>query len=155
MSSLPQKQGCLGARLQQGFAAVAAIFLVVLLAALGSFMVSFSNTQQVTSAQDVTGSRAYWAARAGLEWAAVAVPPAPSLCPSTVLAAIGAAPPAFTPVVPSPLDGFLLVVRCAKNTYTDGGTTRTIFRFESTARSAGAVGSIGYTERSISASMEQ
>ena len=53
---------------QRGFAAIAAIFLLVVLAALGSFMLSFSNTQQLTSAQDVLGTRAYWAARAGLEW---------------------------------------------------------------------------------------
>ena len=40
---------------QKGFAAVAAVFLVVGLAALGAFMVSLSNTQQVTSAQDTMG----------------------------------------------------------------------------------------------------
>lgn len=55
-------------RPQQGFAAIAAIFLVVILAALGAFMLTFSNTQQLASAQDLQGSRAYWAARAGLEW---------------------------------------------------------------------------------------
>lgn len=55
-------------RHQVGFAAIAAIFLVVVLAALGAFMVTFSNTQQLTSAQDLQGTRAYWAARAGLEW---------------------------------------------------------------------------------------
>ena len=53
---------------QHGFAVIAAIFLVVVLAALGGFMVTFSNTQQLTSAQDLQGSRAYWAARAGLGW---------------------------------------------------------------------------------------
>ena len=47
-----------------GFAAIAAVFLVLVLAALGAFMVSFSNTQQLNSARDVQGSRAYWAARA-------------------------------------------------------------------------------------------
>ncbi len=53
---------------QSGFAAIAAIFVLVVLAALGAFMVTSSNTQQLTSALDVQGSRAYWAARAGLEW---------------------------------------------------------------------------------------
>jgi len=43
---------------QHGFAAIAAIFLVVVLAALGAFMVTYSNTQQLTSAQDIQGSRA-------------------------------------------------------------------------------------------------
>ena len=58
---------------QTGFAAIAAIFLVVVLAALGGFMMIFSNTQQLTSAQDFQGSRAYWAARGGLEWAIASV----------------------------------------------------------------------------------
>ena len=53
---------------QRGFAAIAAIFLLVTLAALGGYMLTFSNTQQLTFAQDVQGARAYWAASAGLEW---------------------------------------------------------------------------------------
>ena len=65
---------------QRGFAAIAAIFLVVVLAALGGFMLTFSNTQQLTSAQDVQGSRAYWAARAGLEWG---IASATASCPHT------------------------------------------------------------------------
>src|SRR5450830_1394703 len=68
---------------QRGFAAISAIFLVVILAALGAFMLTFSNTQQLTSAQDLQGTRAYWAARAGLEWGigSVASPVPPPACP--------------------------------------------------------------------------
>jgi Tfp pilus assembly protein PilX len=58
---------------QHGFAAIAAIFLVLVLAAFGAFMVSFSNTQHLNTARDVQGSRAYWAARAGLEWGVAGV----------------------------------------------------------------------------------
>jgi len=46
----------------------AAVLLVVGLAALGAFMVAMSITQQLTSAQDVQGIKALWAALAGLEW---------------------------------------------------------------------------------------
>jgi len=52
-----------------GFAIVTAIFLIVVLAALGVGMLVFSRAQQASSAYDVQGSRAYQAARAGLEWA--------------------------------------------------------------------------------------
>lgn len=51
----------------RGFAIVSAIFILVVLAALGAFVVSVSTTQQVGSALDVQGVRAYQAARAGLE----------------------------------------------------------------------------------------
>lgn len=51
-----------------GFAIVSAIFILVVLAALGAFIVSISGSQQIGSALDVEGVRAYQAARAGLEW---------------------------------------------------------------------------------------
>jgi MSHA biogenesis protein MshP len=53
----------------RGFAIVSAIFLIVVLAALGVGMLVFSRAQQSASANDVQGSRAYQAARAGIEWA--------------------------------------------------------------------------------------
>lgn len=52
----------------RGFAIVSAIFILVVLAALGAFMVSVSTSQQIGSALDVQGVRAYQAARAGIEW---------------------------------------------------------------------------------------
>lgn len=140
-------------RRQQGFAAVAAIFLVVLLAALGAFMVSFSNTQHLNSARDLQGSRAYWAARAGLEWGIVAIPANPTLCPNVTATQVAAAS------IPSPLDGFSITIMCSKNTYaeqsaTSGLATVTIYRIDAQA-SAGTAGSVSYVERSISISLEQ
>lgn len=57
-----------GSRLQRGFTIVAAIFLLVVLAALGAFIVAVSTTSSISSALDVQGARAYQAARAGVEW---------------------------------------------------------------------------------------
>lgn len=134
---------------QHGFAAIVAIFLVVVLAALGGFMLTFSNTQQLTSAQDLQGTRAYWAARAGLEWGigsvagSVAVPPD---CP------------AASKVLPTAFDGGLTVtVTCSRADYTEAAAApnRFIYQFTAVARSAGAPGSVGYIERSVSASMER
>ena len=129
-----------------GFAAIAAIFLVVGLAALGAFMVSFSNTQQLTSAQDVQGSRAYWAARGGLEWGiSRALIPVSSCVASTVFV----------------LDNFTVTVKCTASTYTDLGKTPSvppktkISKIDATAQSTGLPGSVGYIERSVSTSLEQ
>lgn len=52
----------------RGFAIVSAIFILVVLAALGTFIVNVSTSQQIGSALDVQGVRAYQAARAGIEW---------------------------------------------------------------------------------------
>ena len=138
-------------RPQRGFAAIAAIFLVVVLAALGGFMLTFSNTQQLTSAQDVQSSRAYWAAQAGLEWAIAGVV-ATAPVPPEVL------PQATCPVPdpPASVDGFTLGIECSWRDYSEAGATIRIFQFTSVAKSADAVvGSVGFIERSLSATMEK
>lgn len=126
---------------QRGFAAITAVFLVVVLAALGAFMLTFSNTQQLTSAQDVQGSRAYWAARAGLAWAVGSVVVSSAACP--------------LPPTPFVVDGFTLTVTCDRQTYSEGANTVVVFQLSSTAKLGDNVGSIGYIERSVSASTEQ
>lgn len=124
---------------QAGFAAVAAIFLVVVLAALGAFMVSISNSQQISSAQDVQGTRAYWAAQGGLEWAVTAANPT-STCP--------ASPTALS------LDGFAVSVTCSANTFAEAGKTVTILTLRAVA-SSGTLGTLTYVERSASAGLEK
>lgn len=57
-------------RRQRGFGLATAIFLIVVLAALGAFLVTVSGLQQTSSALDLQGSKAYQAARAGIEWGA-------------------------------------------------------------------------------------
>ena len=123
---------------QLGFAIVSAIFLLVALAALGAFMVSFSNTQQLTSAQDVQGSRAYWAARGGVQWV------------TSEIVTTGACPA----VQPAFADGFAVFVSCTPNTYVEGVTTRTIFWVTATATAGGVVGDRLYVERQIQVFVE-
>lgn len=127
---------------QQGFAAIAAIFLVVVLAALGGFMLTFSNTQQLTSAQDIQGTRAYWAARAGLEWALADIPATPAHCVAPVVAP------------PTPIEGFAITISCTPNTYTESGRSVIVYSMTVVAR-MGTAGTVGFIERSLSASMEQ
>jgi MSHA biogenesis protein MshP len=127
-------------RHERGFAAVAALFVLVVLAALGAFMVSISSSQQVNSARDVQGSRAYWAARAGLEWAVGSLSAAPAACP--------------TPPGPFTVEGFTVAITCTRNTYDEAGSTRVIYSLGSRASAGGATGGLGFVERSVSASVE-
>ncbi|MES2161579.1 MAG: agglutinin biogenesis protein MshP [Pseudomonadota bacterium] len=55
-------------RVAAGFSIVTALFLVVVLAALGVAMLSLTGAQQTSSALDLLGARAYEAARAGVEY---------------------------------------------------------------------------------------
>lgn len=55
-------------RRASGFSIVTAIFILVVFALLAVAMVSLQTVHQQSSALDVQGSRAYQAARAGIEW---------------------------------------------------------------------------------------
>jgi MSHA biogenesis protein MshP len=125
----------------RGFAAIAAVFLVVGLAALGAFLVSISNTQQITSTQDLQGTRAYWAARAGLEWGMTAAN-ATAACGTTTL------------TIPATAPNFTVVVTCTSQPYTEGVLPFNIFQITALATS-GTLGNVGYIERSVSASLER
>ena len=136
---------------QHGFAAISAIFLIVVVGALGAVMLTVSNTQQLTSAKDVQGTRAYWAAQGGLEWAIASVvvsPPADAATTSLVVC----------PTSPRPerLDGFALVVSCTALTYVEADGNVNILQLTSIASTPGNTpGSLGYVERSVSAAIER
>ncbi|MBP6850620.1 MAG: hypothetical protein KA164_03400 [Rhodoferax sp.] len=123
-----------------GFATIVALFLLVVLAALGAFMVSISTSQQVGSAQDVQGTRAYWAARAGLEWGIGSLTASPGACP--------------TPPAPFTVEGFTLSVSCSSASFDEGGTARVVYSLTSRASLGGAAGSLAFVERSVSAAVE-
>ena len=68
-----------------GFALPSAIFLIVVLAALGAIAVTVSGLQHTSSARDVMGTKAYQAARSGIEWGAYKVlqQGSPGVCPAS------------------------------------------------------------------------
>jgi len=55
---------------QGGFSLVTAIFVIVVLAALGAYLVTVGSTQQTATALQIQGVRAYFAALSAREWAA-------------------------------------------------------------------------------------
>jgi len=125
---------------QRGFSLVTAIFLLVILAMLGAFMIKLSTTQNITSAQDYQGSQAFRAARAGMEWGLASIK------------TLGTCPPTATTTMA--LGSYSVAVTYKCNPYDEGGNTRNIFWLESTAITGGSVGSIGYIERTVNAFVE-
>lgn len=135
---------------ESGFVLPTAIFLLVVLAALGSYMVSLSRTSQISSALDIQGGRAYQAARAGIEWAAWQVvdpqnlQASPTPCPTS--------PTALT--LTGTLAAFTVNVSCTQTLAADGADTIAIYQVTSTA-TAGAAGEMDYVERQIQASFSK
>ena len=154
-----------------GFALVAAIFLLTVLAALGAFIVSISTNQQMSSAMDVEGERAYQAARSGIEWGVyqVQATPAYNFSYGTPPVAVGSANPnsrvcpasptsfAFPATAPT-LSAFTVTVQCTA--YPD--TTYhgpTVYQLIATACNQPAAGACpnaspgqGYIERQVQVS---
>ncbi|PPC92618.1 MAG: hypothetical protein CTY35_12265 [Methylotenera sp.] len=130
----------------RGFLLPAAIFLLVILAALGAYALNISSTQQATSKQDIQGSRAYQAARAGLEWAIFQV-----LAPGTANLVNCPTPTTLT------IEGFTVNVTCTQSVdYNEQGTDRTIRLFEITSRASfGVAGTIDYSERQLQATVSK
>lgn len=122
---------------QHGFSLVAAIFLLVILSAMGAFMIQINATQQTTSALSVLGSRAYLAARSGIDYAAHQ-----ALNGSCVNQTLN-----FTEGV---LAGFSAELSCSDSSYTESGATVHVYSLQSQA-SSGSYGSPYFVSRTVEA----
>ncbi len=123
----------------RGFAMVAAIILLVILGLLGGLIVSLSTSQQISAVRDLLGSRAYYAARAGIEWGTYQAVQASS-CPLTapLPAAVAAT-------------GFSVQVTCAlSGPYDEAGVAVTLYQITATA-TTGTLGTHTYVERQLQA----
>lgn len=142
--------------LQQGSVIVTAIFLLVVLSALGAFMVTMSTTQNVAASQDIQGGKAYQAARAGAEWGVYQIWQNNGGAYATACRA-GSTTQAL-PALAGMLTGFAVNVNCVATSYTEGPRTAAnplwIYQLTSTA-TMGAVGSTGYVDRQVRLSVEK
>lgn len=134
---------------QAGFSLVTAIFLVVVLAGLGVFIASVSMMQHTSSALDVEGSRAYQAARAGVEW---------GLYRQLQSGSCVAAPTSFSFPAASQLNRFTVTVTCAATVYAGATPAITTRRITATAcnqplaaepKCPGSAGATDYIERQL------
>ncbi len=135
---------------QHGFSIITAIFLLVVLAGLGAAMVTLSTSQNQSSAMDVMGSRAYQAARAGIEWAAYQIINNPT--PST---AASCAQTFAQGSLGGTLSPFAVTVTCSKISSAVTGDSLNYFYYVSavacTASTCpGTPSDANYIERSIS-----
>ena len=140
----------MGRRVQKGFSLVTAIFLLVVLAALGAAMMTFFTSQQQSSALDVLGSRAYHASRTGIEWGAY-----------QILRNNGGCAAASQTLSAGTLAGTLSVfdiqVACTATAHSEVTATNgniTVFSITSTA-TRGAAGQADFVERQLQVTIGQ
>jgi MSHA biogenesis protein MshP len=142
--------GTLNSKRESGFSLVSAIFLLVVIAALGTFAVTLSTTQNQSQAMDVMGARAYQAALAGVEWAAFNVAASPASAPAAWTGCTAGA----TVVVGGNLAAFSPVtVNCSASSSVEGASTIWVYDVSTVARTAGTAGNTNYVEQVATAKL--
>ncbi len=103
------------ARRRGGFALVAALAVLVLLASIGSMMLRLTGVQQARSSMSILGARAHLAARSGIEWGLHRA------------VGVGGCPAASTALVldEGALAGFRVEITCSATRHVEGTRTRT------------------------------
>ena len=146
---------------QRGFSIITGVFLMVVLALLGAYMLSVTGMQQSSSQLDIQGARAYQAARAGVDWGAWQVldpnnaigTPALPTCPAS---------PTNLSALSGSLSAFTVTVTCTATSTTEGNRNVGAYLIVATAcnqPSAGncpnAAPSAGYLERQMQATLSK
>lgn len=108
------------ARRADGFAAITAVFILVVLGALGTVLVTVFSAQQRGAAFDALGMQAYQAARAGIEFGSYQALEASS-CVDTAIA------------MPGRLSAFNVRVQCSSTNHGEGGATVRVYEITATA----------------------
>lgn len=130
--------------LQRGASLIAAVFLLLLFAALAAYMLWFGSVQQRSSALDVAGARALQAARAGIEWGVYRLQREHACAASESI-----------PLAGSTLSAFTVSVTCVRSVDTNElGVPVRLYRLEATACNAppcpSAAPDDAYAERVVS-----
>jgi len=137
---------------QRGFSLISGIFLLVVIAALGTFAVTLSTTQNQSQAQDVLGSRAYQAARAGIEWAAFNVNQQIASAPAAWNGCTQGATPLGT--LNGNLSVYTVTVNCSAASFVEGTSWIWIYDVSAVAKTTGSSpASPNYTERQVNVKM--
>lgn len=121
---------------QGGFSLVPALFLLVVLAALGIVAVRLAGVQQQTVVLAMQSGRAYAAARSGVEWSAYQALSNASCTAATIN------------LIEGGLAGFTVETNCSSTSHTEGPNTVNVFVIDAFAWS-GSYGSPDYVSRRI------
>lgn len=148
-------------RTQGGFAVMAAVFILVVLAGLAAYVLSISSAQQASLALDLQGGRALQVARSGMDWGIARVISNPEVFGTqNCRTAAGAGPVNLTSGPGGDFEGqagITVSVSCKAAQFQDGAL---MYRYDITATAcseplAGACPNTGtpgpdYVERSLS-----
>lgn len=124
---------------QGGFTLIAALFLLVVVASLGGYMVRLATVQHSSSSLSAQHVRALYAAVSGLEWVAYELRSSPGGCPSV--------PTTFN------VEGFTVsLAACSQTTVSEAGGSYNLYDVTVDA-SRGVFGDQDFVSRSLRATV--
>ena len=118
---------------ERGFTLIVALFILLGLAVLGSYLLSMTTVQSMNSALAVRGARGYQAANSGIEWGIARV-------------VAGGCDAGNSFAVPG--TGFTVTVSCQRQGFSEGGNTYHVYRLAALAE-AGTYGNEDYVSRRL------
>src|SRR3989344_1342749 len=145
MTRFPPNRG----KHERGFALVAAVFIVVVLAMLGIMMVTIGGMERATASAAVQGARAFHAARSGVEWGTFGA--LNNTAPTCGAAASTPTTNTFNLAVTG-LNGFTVSVVCSYTTHRERSDTYNVYVITSIATS-GSFGDADYVSRTLQVSV--
>ncbi len=127
---------------QTGFTIVMAVFILVVLGLLGSYMVKLSGVQHATSTYALQGARAYQAARAGVGWAMGRISLG-GVCSDITSA---------SPLSFADINGFSVSLTCSSQNFSEGDKTPIIYKVTALSE-FGGYSSANYVSRKLEVSI--
>jgi len=141
---------------QQGFSLISAIFVLIVLAGLGTYMLTIGGTSRATSSAALQGARAYQAARSGIDWAVFLISQANdplnqtaarNVCSNIINAN------SFTHNAVG-LTNFTVNTNCSFTAHSEQGSDNiTVYTITSIARAGGNYGDLDFVQRRITATI--
>ena len=125
---------------QRAFSLVPALFLLIVLAALGIVAVRITAVESQTVVLGMQSARAYAAAKTGIDWAAYRALVGGSCAADTLTLSEGGAA------------GFVVDATCSASSHSEGSATVTVYTIEVFARS-GTYGTPDYVSRRLRATV--
>lgn len=135
---------------QKGFTLMTALFLLVILSLIASFIVSIAALTRDSDILTAQGTRAYYAAKSGLEWGIYQVTQGTGSPPSYNCPA----PQTTITFTQGAMTGFSAVVKCTPNQYTEGGITYSVFQIISIGQ-YGTAGTLDNVSRQLNITVIQ
>lgn len=125
-----------GRQRQFGIALPAIIFMIVIVALLVGAMARILNVSSSATDIKLQSTRAFWAAKAGAEWAAYQINANPS---GTCAVATGTLT----------VNGFQVAISCNNSDYNEASNTVRVFEVDVQAQSSGSPADLDYVSRRL------